>query len=199
MWRGIRSNSNFVKAIAMDDEHDDPDGKVLTMKRGILDMIGQPPSPAQPPSPPPREPVRQVPEPPPVVAADPAADLPEPLPRPGDRYQACARAANRPLLTLFFLLADQSEEGFAYTDLRRVRLIPADEPGSGPVIALKFVEAVTTEVRINGWNFPDLHNLIGGHRIAWLREWPAGRQARDPRATVISSIRIEEKKAGGRG
>jgi hypothetical protein len=171
----------------MDGELDE---KVVTMKRSILDMIGPP---AAPPPPPVREPIRPQPDPPVGIPAEPEADLPEPLPKPGDRYQASARTANKPLLTLFFLLADQSEEGFSYADLRRVRIVAADKPGDGPVLVLKFVEALTTEVRITGRNLKDLPNLIGGHRIAWLREWPPKKDYIDPRATVITGIRIDSK------
>ena len=51
-------------------------------------------------------------------------------------------------------------EGFAYSDLRRVRwALPVGE-GSGPALELRFVEAVITDVRIEGRNLEDIHYWI---------------------------------------
>ena len=77
----------------------------------------------------------------------------DPLPKPGDPYRAHARFLNRlhadtPMI--FFVLKDFSYEGFRYSDLRRLRWLPASKPGQGPSLLLRFVEADITDVTIEG-------------------------------------------------
>jgi hypothetical protein len=122
----------------------------------------------------------------------PAIDEMVPLPQPGDPYKAYSRPDNKALLTLTFLCKDSAEEGFAYSDLRRIRFLPAEKPGLGRVLVLLFVEAAVTEVRIEGRGkqLAAMRDYIRYHRIAWLRELPPGMMQQDKDATVISTITL---------
>ena len=133
---------------------------------------------------------------PPEAAEDAGAALPAvddliPLPQPGDPYKAHSRPDNKPLLTLRFLLKDSSVEGFAYSDLRRIRLLPG-KPGGGPVLVLRFVEAVVTDVRIEGLRLDAMHDYLGYHRLAWIRELPPGKMIADKTAAAVTGITIDE-------
>lgn len=125
-------------------------------------------------------------------AATPARDDLIPLPQPGDGYKAHARPDNKALLTLRFLLKDSAVEGFSYSDLRRIRLLPSDKPGGGPVLVLRFVEAVIVEVRIEGRHLEAMHNYLGYHRIAWVRELPPGKMLGDGMAAAVTGISIRQ-------
>ena len=78
----------------------------------------------------------------------------DPLPKPGDAYRAMCplsqpaerRAAADSLRRLRIAVC----EGFAYSDLRRLRWLSAGDAGGGPVIELRFVEAVITECGSRG-------------------------------------------------
>lgn len=120
----------------------------------------------------------------------PAIDDLVPLPQPGDPYKAYARPDNKALLMLRFLLRDGVVEGFCYADLRHTRMQPGDDPGGGPVLVLRFVEAVMTEVRIEGRHLDTLADLVAYHRIAWLRELPPGKMHHEKNAAVITKITI---------
>ncbi len=98
-------------------------------------------------------------------------DETESLPLPGSPYKAYWRVSGHSL-TLHLLLADQSRESFSYGDLRRMRWLPAADPGSGPELVLRFVEAEITEVRLSGRNLEPLYDAIGRHAITWLRQLP---------------------------
>lgn len=113
-----------------------------------------------------------------------------PLPQPGDPYKAHARPDNKALLMLRFLLRDASVEGFAYSDLRRTRMQPGNDPGSGPVLVLRFVEAAVTEVRIEGRHLDVLADMLSYHRVAWLRELPPGKMHHEKNAAVITLITV---------
>jgi hypothetical protein len=121
----------------------------------------------------------------------PAVDDLIPLPQPGDPYKAHARPDNKPLLTLTFLCKDSAEEGFAYSDLRRIRLLPG-KPGGGPVLVLRFTEAAIVEVRIEGLRLDAMRGYIRYHRIAWVRELPPGKMIADKTAAVVTSISITQ-------
>lgn len=125
-----------------------------------------------------------------VPTAIPAIDDLVPLPQPGDAYKAYSRPDNKSLLMLRFLLQDGSVEGFAYCDLRRTRMQPGDDPGSGPVLLLRFVEAVITEVRIEGRYLDMLADLLAFHRVAWLRELPAGMMLHEKNTAVITGVTL---------
>jgi hypothetical protein len=120
----------------------------------------------------------------------PAMDDLVPLPQPGDAYKAYARPENKSLLMVRFLLRDASVEGFAYSDLRHTRMGPGDDPGGGPVLVLRFVEAVITEVRIEGRHLDVLADLLAYHRVAWLRELPPGKMSHEKNVAVITRITI---------
>jgi hypothetical protein len=113
-------------------------------------------------------------------------------PQPGDPYLAHSRSGNKPLLTLRFFLKDSAEEGFSYSDLRRIRLLPSGKPGVGPVLLLRFVEAVIVEVRIEGLRMDAMPDYLAYHRIAWVREMPRGTMLADKTAAVVTGITITE-------
>ena len=119
----------------------------------------------------------------------------DPLPRPGDRYRACARFLNRlssETRLIHFVLGDFTCEGFAYADLRRLRWLEASDPGSGPILVLRFVEVEATEVRIEGRHLEDIHYYISEGSMPWVWEQPAGFRVRDDNAPVITRIAITE-------
>jgi hypothetical protein len=175
---------------------DDPEGKVFVMNRptgSIRDLIAHPSGkPATPPEPPPAAVAGPV---TPEAEYQPPPKKSDPLPMPGDAYRPHARFLNRlstdPKL-IHFVRKDFSREGFSYADLRRVRWLPASEPGGGPVLVLRFVEAVITEVRITGRNLDDLHYWISEGSMPWVWEQPDGFRTRDDTATVITGIVFRE-------
>lgn len=117
----------------------------------------------------------------------------DPLPKPGEPYRACARFLSRlggDQRMIHFVKSNFDCEGFAYSDLRRVRWIASDDPGSGPVLVLVFVEAEVTEVRISGRNLDDIHYWISEGSMPWVWEQPKGFPTRDAAATVITDIRL---------
>jgi hypothetical protein len=120
----------------------------------------------------------------------------DPLPKPGDPYRANARFLNRlqtPQPFLKIVMANGDIEGFSYGDLRRVRLVKGEKPGDGPVLILRFVEAVVTEVQMEGRNLDDIHYYISQHTMPWIWERPKGFHTDDDDATtVIVSITLTE-------
>ena len=177
------------------DDDDGPDAKVIMMNRptgSIRDLIANPTGrPAPPPEPP-----RPVVEPEaPEAEYQPPPKKSDPLPRPGDAYRAHARFLNRlvsdPKL-IHFVAKDYTCAGYSYADLRRVNWLPAGEPGGGPVLVLRFVEAVITEVRLTGRNLDDLHYWISEGCMPWVWERPDGFRSRDDAATVITGIAFNE-------
>jgi hypothetical protein len=167
--------------------------KVVVMNRtggSIRDLIANPTGKTAPP-----EPLRQGGEADETEAeAQGPAKKADPLPRPGDAYRAHSRFMNR-LSTeqrlILFVLKDFTVEGFSYADLRRLRWLHSKEPGQGPMLVLKFVEAVVTEVTITGQNLEDVRHWIAQGTMPWLWEQPDGFKTRDDTATVITSITIE--------
>ncbi len=127
-----------------------------------------------------------------LPAGIPALDDLIPLPQPGDAYKAYARPDNKALLMLRFVLRDASVEGFAYSDMRRCRMVADDDPGSGPVLVLKFLEAIITEVRIEGRHLEALANMLAYHRVAWLRELPPGKMHHEKNVPVITRITLTQ-------
>jgi hypothetical protein len=125
-----------------------------------------------------------------AAAALPSLDDLSPLPGPGDPYKAYARPANQMLPTLVLLLADASAKGFSYGNLDQVDLLTASDPGQGPVIALRFTSVIATEVRIMGRNLDFLYNLLGFHRIGWVRERSPSGDFIPEGETVITGITI---------
>jgi hypothetical protein len=113
----------------------------------------------------------------------------DPLPRPGDAYRVHGRRGNKPELTLHFVTKDYGYEGFSYADLGRMRLVPGNEPGGGPVLILRFND---TEVSIEGRHLPSLYNWIGLHLLPWVWEHPSPAEFADEKATLISRISINQ-------
>ena len=119
----------------------------------------------------------------------------DPLPKPGDPYRACARFLNRlsgDSRLIHFVKADFTCEGFAYSDLRRLRWLPASNPGSGPVLVLRFMEAEITDVRVEGNKLDDVHYYISEGTMPWVWEQPPGFKVRDTTAPVIARITISK-------
>jgi hypothetical protein len=117
------------------------------------------------------------------------------LPKPGDRYVACARFLTR-LHTeqrLIHFVDHQCRcERLAYSDLRRVRWLPPASEGGGPVLELRFVESVVTDVRIEGRNLEDIHHWISEGTMPWVWEKPSGFKTRDDKAVVITRIEVKQ-------
>lgn len=122
----------------------------------------------------------------------PAVERTDPLPRPGEPYRMHARHGNKPELTLHFVLKDFAYEGFSYADCERVRLVPGDKPGSGPVLLLRFNGSVVTDVRIEGRHLHSLYHWIGLHQVAWVWEYPGKAEFADEAEPIIRKITIEE-------
>jgi len=115
----------------------------------------------------------------------------DPLPKPGDTYRAHARFLNRlssDQKLIHFVDKDCWCEGYAYSDLRRVRWVKGDNPAGGPVLELRFVEAEITEVRVEGRNLEDIHYWISEGTMPWVWEQPPGFKSRDDNAVVITRI-----------
>ena len=123
----------------------------------------------------------------------------DPLPKPGDRYRAHPRFLNRLSANtrlIHFVLGDFTCEGFAYSDLRRLRWLTANDPGSGPVLVLRFMEAEITDVRVEGRKLEDIHYYISEGTLPWVWEQPAGFRLRDDNAAVITRITISKAERG---
>jgi len=117
----------------------------------------------------------------------------DPLPKPGDAYRAHARFLNRlssDQKLIHFVDKECWCEGYAYSDLRRVRWVKGDNPAAGPVLELRFVEAEITEVRVEGRNLEDIHHWISEGAMPWVWEQPEGFRTRDDNAVVITRITI---------
>ena len=127
-----------------------------------------------------------------AVPATPSPDKADPLPRPGDAYKAHGRHGNKADLTIHFVLKDYSYEGFSYGDFERVRLLPADKPGVGPVLILRFNGSVVTDVRIEGRNLHPLYHWIGLHRLPWIWEHPSPKDFVDEDATIVGRITFRQ-------
>lgn len=119
-----------------------------------------------------------------------AAERSDPLPRPGEPYRMHARHSNKPEMTLHFVLKDFSYEGFAYADIERVRLVPGEKPGSGPVLIVRFSGGV--EVWSEGRHLHSLYHWIGLHGVSWVWEHPGPTDFIDKAEPIIRKITIKE-------
>ena len=120
----------------------------------------------------------------------------DPLPRPGDAYWPHARFLNRlssEQRLIHFVDKECWSEGFAYSDLRRLRWVSPESEGSGPAIELLFVDTVITTVRIEGRHLEDIHFWISEGTMPWVREQPANYKTKDDNAVVITRITIKEE------
>jgi hypothetical protein len=119
-------------------------------------------------------------------------DKVDPLPKPGDPYKSAGRHGNKPDVTIHFVTKNYSYEGFSYADCERVRLLPAEKPGGGPVLIVRFNGSVVTEAVIEGRNLHSLYHWIGLHRLPWVWEHPSPAQFSDETATLISRITLRQ-------
>ncbi|APW64318.1 hypothetical protein [Paludisphaera borealis] len=123
----------------------------------------------------------------------------EPLPRLGEDYRAHAKPLSRHRLgvdpkMLHFVDRLGWSEGYAFSDLRRVSWKPGGKPGDGPVLVLRFVEAVVTDIVVEGRNLEAVHTLVSEASIPWLWEQPEGifmTKDSDVVITRISSFLID--------
>ena len=129
--------------------------------------------------------------------ARPEEDLPDTIPQPGDDYTAIARPGNKPEPMLCFILRDQSLEIFSYGNLTRVR---QRFVGAGQLVTLRFVEAVITEVQVEGLGLHDLAPHLRQHRIPWIRASPPGATSSRPTgsSTGSTSVRLSDKRLTAR-
>jgi hypothetical protein len=104
-----------------------------------------------------------------------AGDDFDPLPLPGSPYKAYALARNQPEITLHVLFQDGHWRGFAWSDYAGVDMVPADSPGAGPVLVVRFAGLEPTLLLIAGRNLGKLHACIGRNRVVWIREQPSKR------------------------
>ena len=73
-------------------------------------------------------------------------------------------------------------------------LLAFHAPGSGPVIELRFVESVTTDVRIEGRNLDDIHYWISEGCMPWVWEQPKGfKSTADTVITRITFLPVEQE------
>ena len=83
-------------------------------------------------------------------------------------------------------------KGFSYADCERVRLVPAEKPGGGPVLIVRFSGSVITEAVIEGRHLHSLYHAIGLHQMPWIWEHPAPADFTNDKATLISRITFRE-------
>jgi hypothetical protein len=121
-----------------------------------------------------------------------------PLPRPGDSYEAFSRSTNKPTLSLRFVLADASVRGFSFASLDSFDWQSGGKPGDGPVLVLRFDGMRATEAVLEGRHLDTLYDLIGDHRIRWVRELPPGRDFQDPDKPVVNRITFRAFQPGQR-
>lgn len=127
----------------------------------------------------------------PEAGLDRASDKVDPLPKPGDPYKVAGRHGNKPDLTIHFVTKNFTYEGFSYADFERVRLLPAEKPGGGPVLIVRFNGSVVTEVKIEGRHLHSLYHWIGLHRLPWVWEHPSPANFTDEKSAVVSRITID--------
>jgi len=86
------------------------------------------------------------------------------------------------------LLKDGSRPTFSYSDMRFMDVLPPKGPGEGPALLLRFIGIGTAE--LEGVGVDRLHGYLYLHRVAWIREWPAGKPARDDNAVIVTRIKV---------
>lgn len=120
----------------------------------------------------------------------PVVERATPLPLPGSPYDvAHSRPENKPVPMLRFIYGD-TIRGLPYANLDSIDLVPADKPGGGPVIVIRYNGILPREARINGRHIVMLYDLLSDFRVGWIRELPKGRDFKDDNATVITGITI---------
>ncbi|QEH36549.1 hypothetical protein OJF2_51330 [Aquisphaera giovannonii] len=112
------------------------------------------------------------------------------LPAPGSPYLAHARAANKPVYALHCLLGAQGVKSFEYVQKdSHSEFLASDQ---GQVIRLRFAGTKIWEVTIGGLNLWRLYDLIGQHRMPWIRQSDRGFPAGKDGETLIQAIAIKE-------
>lgn len=120
-----------------------------------------------------------------------AGERTDPLPQPGRPYKMHARHGNKPEMTLHFVLKDFSYEGFSYADFERVRLVPGEKPGSGPVLIVRFHGSEIMDVLIEGRHLHSLYHWIGLHGVSWVWEHPGPAEFLEESMPVITRITLQ--------
>jgi hypothetical protein len=120
------------------------------------------------------------------VEADDIVELPEP----GSPYQAFARAANKPVYTLHCLKGAEGVVSFAYVQIDSHCEFKATDKGQ--LIRLRFVGSKIWDVTISGIDLWRLYDLIGQHRMAWIRKADRGFQEQPGKEPIIMGIDIKE-------
>jgi hypothetical protein len=83
-------------------------------------------------------------------------------------------------------------EAFSYGDFERVRLVPSEKPGCGPVLVIRFDGGVVTDVTLEGRHLHGLYNGVGQHRLPWIAEHPSPADFADENAMLVSRISFTE-------
>lgn len=123
---------------------------------------------------------------PPVAVEAGDVDLPEP----GSPYKAHARPANKAVYTLHCLLGKEGVLSFQFVQLDSHSEFRAGEHGQ--IIKLRFAGTKIWEVTITGLNLWRLYDLLGQHRMAWIRKSDRGFAAEKDGEPLIFGIDIKE-------
>lgn len=123
-----------------------------------------------------------------------AEERTDPLPQPGDNYRSHGRLSSKPRSSLFLVGKDFLPDGFAYHCLERVRMVPGEKPGAGPVMVLRFGGTEACDVLVEGRLLHPLCNLIGEHRLPWLWEHPSPGDFGEAKSTLIRRIVVRPVK-----
>jgi hypothetical protein len=118
------------------------------------------------------------------VEADDIVEMPEP----GAPYQAFARPSNKPVYILHCLLGKDGVESFEYVQKSDRSRFMATE--NGQAIKLRFAGTKIWDVTITGLNLWRLYDLIGQHRMAWIRLSDNGFGSGKDGEPVITLIKI---------
>jgi hypothetical protein len=125
--------------------------------------------------------------------SDSASDDYAALPQHGSAYEAHARASNKPLPTLRFVMGE-TIRGLPYANYDSIDWLVADKPDASPAIVIRFTGLIPREAVISGRNLLRLYDLLSDHRVAWVRQLPKGKDFLDAAATVVTGIAVERIK-----
>lgn len=106
-------------------------------------------------------------------------------------YQAHARAANKLLPSIHFILRDRSIRTCQFMHLEsdsRFEMLPQ---GEGQRLAFRFASSVAVAVVLEGRNLWRLYDYIAQHRMPWVCELPEGQDFEDDRTAVLRSISFQ--------
>ncbi|WP_435008028.1 hypothetical protein P12x_005295 [Tundrisphaera lichenicola] len=112
------------------------------------------------------------------------------LPAPGSSYLAHARAANKPVYALHCLLGAEGVRSFEYVHKDSSSEFRAVEQGQ--LIRLRFAGTKIWELTIGGLNLWRLYDLLGQHRMPWIRQSDRGFAAGKDGDALIQVIQIKE-------